>query len=117
MTISLKNATEENELIRYLAARDAPRQTMAHGVYPNAKKALAEYDALLALLGSDMSKFVDYHDELTKEVKLYVGMLQDALTTIVATMEGIEQAAPGTFGIPMPQTRETTFDPFIKEGL
>lgn len=103
MTISLRNATEENELIRYLAARDAPRQTMAFGVYPNAKKALAEYDALLLLLGGDMLKFEEYHEELTKEVKLFVGQLQEALTTIVTTMEGIEQAAPGTFGIPMPQ--------------
>lgn len=106
MTISLKNATEENELIRYLAARDAPRSTMAHGVYPNAKKALAEYDDLIVLLGGDMAKFELYHEELTKEVKMYVGMLQEALTTIVNVMEGIETAAPGTFGIPLPPVPE-----------
>lgn len=103
MTISLKNATEENELIRYLAARDAPRSTMAHGVYPNAKKALQEYDDLQVLLGGGMAKFAGYHDEVIKDVKLFVGQLQGALQTIVNVMEGIETAAPGTFGIPMPQ--------------
>ena len=100
--IKIKNATEEIEFDKYKAARDAPRQTMAFGVYPNAKKALVEYDALIGLLSGDMAKFESYHEEVTKEVKLYVGMLQEALTTIVQTMEGIELAAPGTFGIPMP---------------
>lgn len=94
MTISLRNATEENELIRYLAARDAPRQTMQFGVLPNCKKALVEYDAFVTLLTGDMAKFSEYNEAVAMEIKFYVGILRPALETIISTMEEQEEPKP-----------------------
>lgn len=104
MTIQITTAQDERLYNAYLAARDAPRLTMAHGVYPNAVKALAEYDALLARLTTgDLTQFGQYHANVTAAVAPHIATLQQAMQAIVATMQAIEQAAPGTFGIALPQ--------------
>lgn len=100
---------DENLFRNYLAGRDAPRSTMAYGVYPNALKALAEYDALVVRLapGGDLESFGDYHQAVTVNVQPYIVQLQAAMTAIVQIMQGIETVAPGTFGIQLPQEAST----------
>lgn len=73
MTIEITTAADERTYNSYLAARDAPRLTMAYGVYPNAVKALAEYDALLQRLTTgDLAQFGQYHANVTAAVTPYV---------------------------------------------
>lgn len=107
MTIQITTAADERTYSSYLAARDAPRLTMAHGVYPNAIKALAEYNALLArLTNGDLAQFGQYHANVTAAVAPHIVTMQQAMQAIVATMQAIEQAAPGTFGIVLPQEQQ-----------
>jgi hypothetical protein len=84
--------------IEYAAMRNAPRDTMRYGVYPNADKALREYQALQAWL-TDNPDWQQPHADMVAAVLPYVTSLQAAMTTIVTTMQAIESAAPGTFGI------------------
>lgn len=105
MTIEINNANDERTYNSYLAARDAPRQTMAHGVYPNALKALAEYDALVArLTGGDLAQFGQYHTNVTSAVAPHIATMYQAMQTIVTIMQAIESASPGTFSIALPQS-------------
>lgn len=87
--------------IEYATMRNAPRDTMRHGVYPNADKALREYQALQAWL-ADNPDWQQPHADMVAAVLPHVQTLQQAMTTIVATMQAIESAAPGTFGIEVP---------------
>jgi len=104
MTIEITTAADERTYSNYLVARDAPRLTMAHGVYPNAVKALNEYDNLLQrLTGGDLAQYGEYHVNLTAAVTPYIQTLYSAMATIVSVMVSIETAAPGTFGITLPQ--------------
>lgn len=84
--------------IEYATVRNAPRDTMRYGVYPNADKALREYQALQAWL-ADNPDWQQPHAEMVAAVLPHVTALQAAMTTIVTTMQAIERAAPGTFGI------------------
>lgn len=104
MTI-IATFNDENLFRAYLAGRDAPRSTMAYGVYPNAVKALAEYDALVVRLapGGDLEAFGEYHQAVTINVQPYIVQLQQYMAGIVQIMQAIETAAPTTFGIELPQ--------------
>lgn len=105
--IQITTINDERTYNSYLAARDAPRQTMAHGVYPNAVKALAEYDALVArLTGGDLAQFAGYHTNVTNAVAPHVATMYTAMQTIVTIMQAIESASPGTFGIQLPQAEQ-----------
>ena len=88
----------------YKALRDAPRQTMAYGVYPNSEKALAQYNELVAWL-ADNSDYAELHSTTTAQVTSYITQMQQAMTAIIQIMQGIEAAAPGTFGIALPEGR------------
>lgn len=103
MTI-ITTFADENLFRAYIAGRDAPRDTMAHGVYPNALKALAEYSALVTRLApsGDLASFGDYHVAVTANVQPYIVQLQQAMAAIVQIMQAIETAAPTTFGIEVP---------------
>ncbi len=83
---------------KYVEMRDAPRLTMAHGVYPSSQKALAEYQALLDWLGENPT-YSELHTTITAQVAPYVTQMQQAMGAIITIMQGIETAAPGTFGI------------------
>lgn len=87
--------------IEYAAMRNAPRDTMRYGVYPNAVKALDEYAALQVWL-TDNPDWQQPHADIVAAVLPYVVTLQQAMMTIVTTMQAIESAAPGTFGIELP---------------
>lgn len=82
--------------------RNAPRSTMAFGVYPNAVKALTEYQALVDWLAAHPD-WQQSHVDMVAAVLPYVTALQQGMQTIVATMQAIETAAPGTFGIALPE--------------
>lgn len=84
--------------IEYATMRNAPRDTMRYGVYPNADKALREYQALQQWL-TDNPDWQQPHADMVAAVLPHVTALQAAMTTIVTTMQAIESAAPGTFGI------------------
>ena len=96
---NIKTLIEERHFDEYRALRDKPRQTIAGGVYPNAKKCLTEYTELLAGLSGDIADYADYHAEATAPVAPYIEQLKAAMQAIVTIVEGIEQAAPGTFGV------------------
>lgn len=98
MTIQITTAADERLYDDYKAARDAPRFTMAYGVYPNAAKALSQYaDLVQRLTDGDLAKFGVYHAIVTAQVAPYISAMQTAMTSIVEAMNAIEQAAPGTF--------------------
>ena len=84
--------------IEYATMRNAPRDTMRYGVYPNVDKALREYQALQQWL-TDNPDWQQPHADMVAAVLPYVQTLQAAMTTIVTTMQAIERTAPGTFGI------------------
>lgn len=107
--LNISTFADEQLFNQYMAARDAPRSTMAYGVYPNAAKALADYTALLTRLASDgdLAQFGDYHVEVTAAVQPYIVQLQQYMTGIVQIMQGIEAVAPGTFGVELPQETPT----------
>lgn len=104
MTIQITTVADERLFNDYLAARDAPRGTMANGVYPNCLKALSQYDSLVArLTGGDLAQFGGYHTDVTAAVAPYIATMYKAMQTITTVMLAIETAAPGTFGIELPQ--------------
>ena len=104
MTIEINTAADERLYSNYLALRDAPRLTLANQVYPAALKALDEYDALIErLTKGDLQGFGEYHANITEGVAPYIQALYTALETIVNTMRIVDTAAPGTFGIELPQ--------------
>jgi len=90
---------------QYIALRDAPRMTMAHGVYPNSVKALDEYQALLDWLTANES-YAQLHSNTTSQVAPYVAQMITAMQAIITIMESIERAYPGTFGIQLPVVEE-----------
>lgn len=90
---------------QYIVMSDAPRMTMAHGVYPNSVKALDEYQALLDWLTANES-YAQLHSNTTSQVAPYVAQMIACMETIIVLMRGIEQAAPGTFGIQLPVVEE-----------
>lgn len=86
----------------YATMRNAPRLAMAHGVYPNCVKALADYATLQQWL-ADNPDWQQPHAEMISAVAPHITTLQQAMQTIVGTMQAIETAAPGTFGIELPE--------------
>lgn len=105
MTVEISTFIDERLFQDYLAARDAPRLTMAYGVYPNAVKALSEYASLLTRLspGGDLESFGAYHQAVTVNVQPYIVQLQQLMAGITQILQAIETAAPGTFPIQLPQ--------------
>lgn len=97
----ITSAADIQTMQQYIALRDAPRLTMAHGVYPNSVKALAEYQMLLEWLYVK-TNYGQLHANTTANVALYVAQLQQAMQSIITIMQAIEAAAPGTFGIELP---------------
>ena len=101
----LIDAASLNLAQQYVAMRDAPRLTMSHGVYPNSVKALAEYQVLFDWLTANPS-YAQLHSDITAQVAPYVAQMQQAMQAIITIMQAIETAAPGTFGIQLPQPEE-----------
>ena len=98
-------SSEDERLLRlYTQHRDEVRNVMGYGVYPNLKKAIETYDAFDAALAGPLADedLVAYHESLMTQIAPYVAQLRAGAEQIVAIMEAIETAAPGTFGITLP---------------
>lgn len=108
MTISITTIADEAAFNNYLAARNAPRDSIRFGVAPNCVKALAEYSWLLtALTGGqepteespdlptvpDMSDFAAYHANATASVTPFIALMQKCMDVLVKTPALINQAA------------------------
>lgn len=102
MTVAITTVQDERAMVAYIQARNVPRDTMAHGVYPNCKKALAEYTALVARLeeGGDLADFAGYHTTSTAPVAPYIVQLQQAMQAIVTIMEAVDAYAIAETGGP-----------------
>lgn len=101
----LIDAASLNLAQQYVAMRDAPRERMSTGVYPNCVKALEEYSSLLLWLTANPS-YAQLHGTITAQVAPCIVQLQTAMQSITTIMESIEQASPGTFGIQLPVVEE-----------
>ena len=102
-----KIETREDELLfrAYTGHRDAVRDIMGHGVYPNLVKALETYAAFDAALAGELADtdLLAYHNGLMAPIAPYIAQLRAGAAGIVQIMQGIETARPGTFGIALPE--------------
>lgn len=101
-----KIETQEDELLFrvYTAHRDAVRDVMGHGVYPNLVKALDTYDAFDAALANGLSDpdLLEYHATTMQIVAPYIAQLRQLAQGMTQIMVAIETAQPGAFGIQLP---------------
>lgn len=101
MTIQIDGVTQEAAFNNYLAARNAPRDTIVTGVVPNARKCLSEYDWLaVALAGGDeeagipdMSAYAEYHDGVVSQVTPFITMMYKMMQCLDRTPMLINMAA------------------------
>ena len=99
------NDVEDERLFRaYAELRDTVRRVMGGGVYPKLREALAAYAALDDALASTLADpdLLAYHQSLMVGIEPHIAQLRAAAENIVATMQAIEAAAPGTFDIQLP---------------
>lgn len=81
----------------YTQLRDAARNAVQHGVYPNAVAALAAYATLEAALAGDLSEWADTHAATTAAVQPSIATLQAGLEQIVAGLEAVAAADANIF--------------------
>lgn len=100
--LKIENLDDESRLRAYRALRNRVRSLMVGTVYGGCIDAEAAFDELSSALEGDMSDFAEYHMGITAEVQPHIDAIRSAMTTITRTMEAIEKAAPGMFGIELP---------------
>ena len=76
----------------YTKLRDAARNAVQHGVYPNAKAALAAYAALTDALSGDLAEWQATHDATTAAVQPAIAQLTAGLQQIIAGLETVAAA-------------------------
>lgn len=81
----------------YTRLRDAARNAVQHGVYPNARAALVAYAALTDALSGDLAEWQATHDATTAAVQSSIAALQAGLQQIVAGLEAVAAADPTIF--------------------
>lgn len=102
MTVSITGIPDERKFVRYIAMRNAPRDTMVYGVHPNSHKALQEYaDLVTALSGGsqtidDLSDMATYHANAVASVTPFVACMQACMLTINQTMHIVNLLAVAT---------------------
>ncbi len=101
MGFIIQNADDERLFRVYMDYRDAVRQIMGEGVYPKLRKAISAYDGFDDALATTLADpdLLAYHQSLMAGIEPHIAQLRAAAENIVATMQAIEAAAPGTFGI------------------
>jgi hypothetical protein len=104
MSFTINDAQDERLFRAYTDFRDTVRRVMGGGVYPKLREALAAYAALDEALATTLADpdLLAYHESLMVGIEPYTAQLRAAAENIVATMQAIEAAAPGTFDIPLP---------------
>ena len=96
---------EDEQLFRaYTQHRDAVRNVMGYGVYPNLVKALETYAAFDAALANELSDpdLLEYHASTMRQVAPYIAQLRQLAQGMTQIMVAIEMAQPGAFGIQLP---------------
>ena len=81
----------------YTKLRDAARNAVQHGVYPNARAALVAYAALTDALAGDLSEWQTTHDATTAAVQPSIAQLVAGLEQIIAGLETVAAADPTIF--------------------
>lgn len=104
--IIINNLTNELQFTEYHRRRGELRDSLRFGVYPNLVKALAIYAAFVADYAPGGALYDpelwSYYQQTIAPVAAQQQAMLDAATAIVAGMEAVERAAPGTFGIETP---------------
>ena len=105
-TITITDLTTEQVFTDYFKRRAVLRDSIRFGVYPNLTKFLADYAAFLADYGPDGALYNEqiwaYYQAQIKPIEAYQSQMMAAAAGIVAGLEALEAAAPGTFGIAVP---------------
>lgn len=105
--IIINNLTNELQFTDYHKRRGEIRDGLRYGVYPNLKRALDLYTAFNAdyAPGGPLydAEIWAYYTANIAPVAEYIEDMMAAAQTIVGIMEQVEAAAPGTFGIDLPQ--------------
>ncbi len=98
--------TEDDERLwhAYREQRDALRNVMGYGVYPNLVKAIETLTAFETALAGPLADedLIAYHESLMAPIAPYMAQIQQLAAGMVAIMQAIETASPGTFGITLP---------------
>lgn len=98
--------TEEDERLwhAYREQRDTLRNVMGYGVYPNLVKAIETLTAFETAMAGPLADedLLAYHESLMAPIAPYMAQIQQLAAGMVAIMQAIETAAPGTFGITLP---------------
>ena len=81
----------------YTRLRDAARNAIQFGVYPNARAALVAYAALTDALAGDLSEWQATHDATTAAVQPAIASLVAGLQQIIAGLETVAAADPTIF--------------------
>lgn len=104
-------------LNEYSRLRDAARNAIQHGVYPNAVAAIAAYDELTTALEADLSEWAPTHATTTVAVEPYVAQIRQLLETLVAIVEGVAAADPRVWpDVSLAITQKNTDSPDLFEG-
>jgi hypothetical protein len=104
MGFTINDAQDERVFRAYADYRDTVRRVMGGGVYVKLREAIAAYNAFDEALATTLADpdLLAYHAALMVGIEPYIAQLRTGAETIVATMQAIETAAPGTFDIPLP---------------
>ena len=84
--------TDEQVFQQYASMRNAPRDTLVYGVYPNCDKADAQYESLVLALGGgnettpDLSAYAAYHAQITASVAPFIAAIQSGMSVIHDSM-------------------------------
>ena len=109
--VSIQSAADEAAFHAYTADRDAIRDVIQHGVYPNAVKALAVLTAFLQQHGPGGPQHREDIWALYTAGLTELGDIQDRLyacgVELVALIEEGERRQPGVFGITPPPVEAT----------
>ncbi|MBP8294041.1 MAG: hypothetical protein KAX65_14795 [Caldilineaceae bacterium] len=100
--IIINNLDGERKFTDYHKRRGELRDALRFGVYPNLKRAIELYNSFVADYGPDGELYEkeiwDYYTTQIEPIaSVQAGMMAGAVA-IVAAMEQVEAAAPGTFG-------------------
>lgn len=115
MPITISDIATELQFTEYHKRRGELRDCLKNGVYPNLKLALDIYARFVADYGpggqAHDPELWAYYLQTIEPVATMQDALIQAAATITVTMETVETAAPGTFGIPLPAPPEPEPEP------
>lgn len=97
---TINTEADETRFRQYAQQRDEIRMVIGTKIYPNLVKALASYAALDETLHDESLRA--YHDKLMGPITPYIKDLRELAAGIIAIIDAIDDASPGTFGSARP---------------